>query len=43
MLYVQVIMILVQAFQGDYDWMLYGHDDTFFFVEADKDVLVSAP
>ncbi len=32
-------MILVQAFQGDYDWMLYGHDDTFFFVEAVLDLL----
>lgn len=28
-----------EAFEGDYDWMLYGHDDTFFFVEGVLDLL----
>jgi hypothetical protein len=29
----------LQAFEGSYDWMLYGHDDTFFFVEGILDLL----
>ena len=29
----------MQAYKGDYDWMLFGHDDTFFFVEGILDLL----
>ena len=24
--------VVLQDFRGDYKWMLFGHDDTFFFV-----------
>lgn len=27
------------AFQGEYEWILYGHDDTFFFVEGVLELL----
>ena len=29
----------MQAFEGNYEWMLYGHDDTLFFVEGVMDLL----
>lgn len=29
----------LQAFEGSYEWMLYGHDDTLFFVEGILDLL----
>ncbi|KAA6418042.1 MAG: hypothetical protein FRX49_11960 [Trebouxia sp. A1-2] len=28
-----------QEYQGEYEWMLYGHDDTFFFVDGALDLL----
>ena len=32
-------LCLIQEYQGDYEWMLYGHDDTFFFVDGALDLL----
>ena len=29
----------VQAFEGDYKWILYGDDDTFFFVDGVLELL----
>ena len=29
----------MQEYEGDYEWMLYGHDDTFFFVDGALDLL----
>jgi len=29
----------MQEYQGNYEWMLYGHDDTFFFVDGALDLL----
>ncbi|DBA97751.1 TPA: hypothetical protein ACH3X3_012628 [Trebouxia sp. C0006] len=28
-----------QEYEGEYEWMLYGHDDTFFFVDGALDLL----
>ncbi len=32
-------LCLIQEYEGDYKWMLYGHDDTFFFVDGALDLL----
>jgi len=29
----------MQEYQRNYEWMLYGHDDTFFFVDGALDLL----
>ena len=29
----------MQAFEGDYKWILYGDDDTFFFVDGVLELL----
>lgn len=30
---------MLQAFKGDYKWILYGDDDTFFFVDGVLELL----
>ena len=30
---------MTQAFKGDYKWILYGDDDTFFFVDGVLELL----
>lgn len=30
---------MMQEYQGKYEWMLYGHDDTFFFVDSVLELL----
>jgi hypothetical protein len=32
-------LCLIQEYEGEYEWMLYGHDDTFFFVDGALDLL----
>ena len=32
-------LCFTQEYEGDYKWMLYGHDDTFFFVDGALDLL----
>lgn len=34
-----ITRVLTQAFEGEYEWILYGHDDTLFFVEGTLDLL----
>lgn len=33
------MMDVLQEYQGEYEWMLYGHDDTFFFLEGVMELL----
>ena len=34
-----MLLPLLQAFKGDYKWILYGDDDTFFFVDGVLELL----
>ena len=34
-----MLLSMLQAFKGDYKWILYGDDDTFFFVDGVLELL----
>ena len=37
--FVLMLCFVLQAFKGDYKWILYGDDDTFFFVDGVLELL----